>query len=115
MDLLSDVLRDLRLRSAVLSMNEFRAPWGFDKPPISGAAPFHVVVEGQCFFVAGGDGPIELEPGDMVMMPHGDPHGLQADSDAIRVPFHQLLEEAGIPGAWSAERRMDQLGRRQFD
>jgi AraC-like DNA-binding protein len=114
MDLLSDVLRDLRLRSAVLSLNEFRAPWGFDKPSIAGAAPFHVVVDGGCLLVTGDQEVCDLAAGDMVIMPHGHPHGLQSDRSARRVPFHQLLEDAGIEGAWSAERRMERLARRRF-
>ncbi len=47
MDLLSDVLRDLRLESVVLSTGELRAPWGFDKGTVRGAAPFHVIAEGR--------------------------------------------------------------------
>ena len=114
MDVLSDVLRDLRLRSAVLSLNELHAPWGFDKPSIAGAAPFHVVVEGSCQFVSSDRKICDLGARDVVIMPHGDPHGLQSENGATRVHFQRLLEDAGIQSAWSAKHPTERLDRRRF-
>jgi AraC-like DNA-binding protein len=114
MDVLSDVLRDLRLRSAVVSMNEFRTPWGVDKPELNGAAPFHIIVEGQCLFAAPDGSLHELVPGDMAIVCHGEPHGLQAERHSVRIPFPQLLEQIGISSAWNIESRMGPLPRLQF-
>jgi AraC-like DNA-binding protein len=106
MDLLSDVLRDLRLESAVLSMGELRAPWGFDKGAVE-AAPFHVVIEGHCLFEAEGSDPIELTPGDLVVLPHGDRHAFFSDRRARRTPFKQVLEANGIDGTWTPGKRIE--------
>lgn len=114
MDLLSNVLRDLRLHSAVLSMNEFRAPWGYSKPRLDGAAPFHIVIEGQCLFSAPDGTFCELERGDMVIVCRGESHGLQADHDSTCVPFFQLLQKIGISSAWHTGSRMGPLHRYQF-
>ncbi|WP_179298034.1 AraC family transcriptional regulator [Mesorhizobium carmichaelinearum] len=111
---MSDVLRDLRLRSVVVSISEFRAPWGFEKPDISGAAPFHIVIDGRCMFAAPDGSMSELAPGDMVIVCHGEPHGLQADQQSARIPFPQLLQEIGISSAWNVESRMGPLPRFQF-
>ncbi|HKY86124.1 MAG TPA: AraC family transcriptional regulator [Pseudorhodoplanes sp.] len=108
MDLLSEVLRDLRLESAVLSMAEFRAPWGIDKGQVGGA-PFHIIVEGRCLFEAFGGAPVELAPGDLIVLPHGDRHSLLSDPGAPLTPFKQVLEINGIDGTWRPGKRAAKL------
>jgi len=70
MDLLSDVLRDLRLESAVLSLSELRAPWGLDKGTVGGA-PFYIAIEGHCVIEVDDGVPTEVAAGDLVVLPHG--------------------------------------------
>lgn len=113
MDLLSDVLRDLRLESAVLSMGEHRAPWGFDKGTVGGA-PFHIIVEGRCLLEAEDDVLTELAPGDLVVLPHGDRHALMSDRRAPRTPFKQVLEANGVDGTWRPGMRTEQLHQIRF-
>jgi|GEM_PF-4555027 len=45
MDALSELLRDLRVKTVLLGRGEFCAPWGIDKEAIYNAIPFHIVVE----------------------------------------------------------------------
>ncbi len=76
MDVLSDILRPLRLRGGVHFRCEFSAPWGMEMKP-SARAEFHIVVRGQCWLrVAGRKQPIPLASGDLVVLPRGDPHSL---------------------------------------
>jgi AraC-like DNA-binding protein len=48
---------------------------------------YHMITEGQCFANLIGEAPIELEAGDVVVLPRGDPHvvssspGMRADID----------------------------------
>ncbi len=113
MDLLSDVLRDLRLHSAVLSTTELRAPWGLDKGK-TGGAPFHIVVEGHCVLKVADGAAIDLAPGDLVVLPHGDRHALSSERGAVRTPFKEVLEANGIDINWSPARRLEELKRIRF-
>ncbi len=112
MDLLSEMLRDLRLESAVLSVAELRAPWGIGKNKVGGA-PFHIVVEGRCLLETE-SGRIELGPGDLAVLPSGDPHLLLSDGDAPHTPFGQVLEANGINGTWRPGLRVERLQHLRF-
>ena len=74
MDLLSSVLRELRLDSAAYRSLELHAPWRlrFD----GGLRGVHVVVHGRCVLQLGGEPPRELQAGDLVVLPRADSHVL---------------------------------------
>lgn len=87
MDVLSDVLRALRLTGAVFFDVEAAAPWVAATPEASKIAGsvmpgaehvimFHIVTMGHCWFeVDGGGGePLRLISGDIVILPMGDAH-----------------------------------------
>ena len=85
LDPLSDVLRAVRLTAAVFFRVEATSPWVIEIPDgavlARGFAPraqhvisYHVVTNGTCW---GGllDGtPLSLGPGDVLVLPHGDPY-----------------------------------------
>lgn len=57
----------------------FRAPWVLDHPGNStGAAPYHLVVEGEAQLEMAGEPPRALQAGDIVMFPRGGAHRLHA-------------------------------------
>jgi AraC-like DNA-binding protein len=95
-DHLSEVLRDLRLESAVFGVLELRAPWGFRDEALQGGAPFYVVIEGSCLFRMGPSTPIELRAGDLVVLPHGDAHVLSSSASAPTVSFTSLIKGKGV-------------------
>lgn len=73
-DALTDILQSVRMEGSVFSRAALEAPWGVE----SGRLPtgiFHAVVRGRAWarLAEGGD-PIELERGDVVLMPFGDNH-----------------------------------------
>ena len=85
MDVLSDVLRKIRLHGALFLNGEFRAPWclnvptGADlaqvlQPGAKQLAICHYVLEGQCWVELSGGEPTHLQQGDIVVYPHGDSH-----------------------------------------
>ena len=64
---------------------EFSAPWGFIAPTGEELAPllapdaphlliYHFLIEGSGIVRLGNDAPIRLEPGDVIVVPHGDAH-----------------------------------------
>jgi AraC-like DNA-binding protein len=85
MDVLSDVLRTIRLEGAVFLNGEMHAPWCFKvprgsdiayvlKPGVQRLAICHLVLEGSCWAQAEGEAPVRVDAGEAILIPHGDPH-----------------------------------------
>ncbi len=89
MDVLSEVLKTVKLDGAVFYNAEFSAPWCFCSPPSTMLAPylsagskhviiFHLLTDGHGYAeVEGNDRPLPLNGGDLIILPHGDPHALR--------------------------------------
>jgi AraC-like DNA-binding protein len=101
-DVLSDVLRNVRLSGAVLFFAEYRAPWSIACPPSADIAPlfvpgavqlvvFHIVIDGACLVSRPGEAPVELKSGDAVLMAQGDPHRMADRPGRPPVPIVELL------------------------
>lgn len=84
-DILSDVLRCVRLRGAVFFYVSGQSEWVAEAPPGSVLAPmvmrglehvieYHAVAEGTCWAGIHGGPSAQLFAGDVVMFPHGDAH-----------------------------------------
>ncbi|HEY8410920.1 MAG TPA: AraC family transcriptional regulator [Pyrinomonadaceae bacterium] len=84
MDVLSEVLRVVRLEGALFFNAEFSAPWCLSTRP-SAIAPYlsphdrqliiyHFVTEGRAYAQLHDGQREELSAGDVVVFPHGDPH-----------------------------------------
>ena len=83
MDVLSDVLRVVRLSGAVFLVADFTSPWAIESPPSRNLAPlimpraecftiFHVLAEGTCWVRVKGEPPLKMEAGDVLVVPQGD-------------------------------------------
>lgn len=97
MDAFSEILSGVRLNGAVFFTAEFSAPWGFSAPAADkvaaqiapGAAHlvlYHLVVEGRALVEMTDRKCVELEPGDVVIFPHGDAHHISSGK-GLRRPF----------------------------
>ncbi|HEX9036836.1 MAG TPA: AraC family transcriptional regulator [Ktedonobacterales bacterium] len=102
MDVLSDTLRVLRLSGAVFFTARFASPWGIFSPPAGALAqflslstdcvtPFHVVVEGRCAINLENHQTIELDAGDVIILPHGAAHVMGNDQQTDPMPLGALL------------------------
>lgn len=102
MDVLSDVLRIVRLTSAVFFTARFSTPWSIESPPsdqlartlrlrAESIALFHVLVEGQCWVSMEGHSPLRMEAHDVIIFPHGDPHVMSSPIGARPRPISALL------------------------
>jgi AraC family transcriptional regulator, alkane utilization regulator len=87
MDVLSDVLRTIRLEGALFLNGDMRAPWCFKVPPgahiaqvlkpgAQGLAICHLVVQGRCWAQTEGGEPVRVEAGEAIVVPQGHPHVL---------------------------------------
>jgi AraC-like DNA-binding protein len=86
-DVLSDVLRAVRLTGAVYFDFELSSPWVAEAPPSRNIAAmvmpgaqrvieYHLIARGACWGHAVGDEPIRLSEGDLLVFPQGDAHVL---------------------------------------
>jgi AraC-like DNA-binding protein len=88
MDVLSEVLKAVKLDGAIFYNAEFSSPWCSRSPASSVVAPYlsresrhvimyHLMTEGRGYaYVEGDDRRITVEAGNIVIFPHGDPHVL---------------------------------------
>jgi AraC-like DNA-binding protein len=87
MDVLTDVLRTLRLRGSLLFRCEQRAPWGLASDDAD-YATFHIVVAGQCWLrLIESQLLVPLASGDLVLLPQGTAHALSDTPDTPTKPF----------------------------
>src|SRR3954464_3336977 len=84
-DVLSDVLRAVRLTGAAYFDFELSSPWVREAPPARELAgvvmpgsqrviEYHLVADGSCWGHAIGQAPIRLDAGDVILFPQGDAH-----------------------------------------
>ena len=104
-DVLSEVLRAVRLNGAVFFTIEAAPPWVAEAPAAGQVAQqvlpgsehvieYHVVTRGSCYGTLHGGEPVPLATGDVIVFPHGDAHvmssqpGLrgQFDTSLFRLP-----------------------------
>ncbi len=87
MDVLSEVLRVVRLQGALFFNAEFSAPWCISSPRSTAAAPYlfpkaghliiyHFLTDGRAYARLPGGRREDLSAGDVVIFPHGDAHVL---------------------------------------
>ena len=105
MDILSEVLRVVRLSGAIHFWGEFRAPWSFMtappdmvtarlKVPAGSVTPFHVFVDGNCWIRTGDHPPIKVGSGDIIVFPHAHQHVMASDLHLEPVPFASIYAPA---------------------
>jgi AraC-like DNA-binding protein len=97
-DALSEVLKTVQLTGAMFFDVAAKGPWVAEQPAPQVILPkilpgatrliaYHMITEGQCFANLIGEEAIQLEAGDVVVFPRGDPHvvsstpGMRADLD----------------------------------
>lgn len=102
MDAFSEVLNGVRLKAAMFFSAAFSAPWQLQAPDcrelsvFSGARHiviYHLVVDGSARARVD-DGPeFDLQPGDIVVFPHGDSHHLSSGSGGSPIESAALLQK----------------------
>lgn len=103
MDVLSDVLRMIRLEGALFLNGEFHDPWCVDVPPardlaqvlLPGAEQLvicHFVVEGRCWIQLSGGAARQLQAGDVVVLTHGDAHRIGSGLKHASVNFDHVVQ-----------------------
>ena len=126
-DTLSDVLRTVRLRSAVFYYVSCDGEWVAEAPASRDIAAavmpeaehvieYHVLTAGECWAGLVGEQPVKMQRGDIVLLPHGDAHvvssapGMRADPD-VDSYFELGARAAAVPHPSRQARRL-QVGPR---
>ena len=97
-DILSDVLRGIRLRGAAFYDYRFGSEWAAEAPPAAEIAPlllpgaehvmeYHVLVRGGGWAAIAGQPPVHLAEGDAVVLPRGDGHVMSSRPGLRPRPF----------------------------
>lgn len=102
MDVLSDVLRVVRLSGAVFFTADFSSPWAIESPipeklP-SAVTPgaecvvlFHILVDGECEVACQGHPVARMEAGDVIVFPRGDQHTMRSHRTIAATPITSIL------------------------
>lgn len=104
MDALSEALNSVRMTGAIFFYAECSAPWGFAAPRMGKVAHFlspgterlvgyHLVMEGRATVRFDGMPAFTVNAGDIVIVPHGDPHTVSNGSPATFVDSGQSVEK----------------------
>lgn len=98
-DVLSEVLRAVRVRSTVWCLSDLAEPWGFGVAARD-AASFHLVLAGRGVLdVDSVATEIEVAVGDLVVLPHGHGHTLRdRPSTPVRLLDDLLAETPALEG-----------------
>jgi len=104
MDVLSEVLRVVRLSGVVHFRAAFTQPWAIvsSTPDVLASrlkvapgcvTPFHVVVDGPCWVSCGKLAPVRLETGDVMVIPRGDQHVMTSDVGLTPTPIGEIYRQ----------------------
>jgi len=107
-DVLSDVLRAVRLTGAVYFDFELSSPWVAEAPPSREIAAtvmpgaqrvieYHLIARGACWGHAVGQEPIRLREGDLLVFPQGDAHVLSSAPGMRASPDMSMFARSRAP------------------
>ena len=107
-DVLSDVLRAVRLTGAVYLDFELSSPWVAEAPPsreiaatvMPGAERViesHLIAHGACWGQVVGQEPIRLNEGDFIVFPQGDAHTMSSAPGMRATPDMSLFARPTTP------------------
>ena len=91
-DVLSDTLHDFGMSGVLYAASEMAAPWGIDIPPMPGTMIFHLLTRGSAVIEVAGER-VPLEPGSVMLVPHGTGHAILDAPDSPATPLFDLPRE----------------------
>ncbi len=97
-DALTDILRSVQMRGSIFSRAALDAPWGIESGRTASGI-FHAVVRGHAWVrLADGGDPVELQRGDVVVIPAGDNHLMTDAPERATVPISDAttVDDAGM-------------------
>lgn len=99
MDVLNDIIDTLELKGALYFRTDFTPPFGIAVPQYEQAARFHLVVQGRCFVKLPSGQMVELEAGDLILIPAGADHVLCSAPEVPAPPLETVIKDSGYSGS----------------
>src|SRR5262245_12239966 len=107
MDALSQALNSVRMTGAIFADVICTAPWGFANPAMErvahvlapgteGVVGYHLITEGKAVVRFEGAADLTVTAGDVVIVPHGDPHTVTNGAPS------ELIDGGSALGRWMA-------------
>jgi AraC-like DNA-binding protein len=107
-DVLSDVLRAVRLTGAVYFDFELSSPWVAEAPPSREIAAtvmpgaqrvieYHLLARGSCWAHIVGHEPVRINEGDLIVFPQGDGHVLSSTPGMRATPDLSMFARRSTP------------------
>src|SRR5262245_31884650 len=100
-DVLSEVLRVVRLSGAVHMKADFTEPWAIISstpemlalrlPGAESVTQFHIFAEGSCWVSSATIPPFRFQKGDVMIVPRGDQHVMASDPGVRPVPIREIF------------------------
>lgn len=94
MDILSDILNHLNLSTSLYFRTDLTGPWGVLVPNYKNVARFHITLKGSFWLTVEGQESLKVEPGDVVLVPHGAAHALTDDPQSELLELEDLIERS---------------------
>jgi AraC family transcriptional regulator, activator of mtrCDE len=101
MDLLSDILSNLKLKGTLYFRTSFTSPWSIRVPAFQKVSRFHFAHRGRCLVRIHPDNDaVLLEQGDLVIITHGAAHTLFCDPSTENPPalLDDVIAQSGFNG-----------------
>lgn len=92
-DMISELLRGMRLSGVNYRRFEASAPFGVSFGDVPGKAQFHFVSRGPAILRMQSGARFSLNAGDAVFIPHGEAHALLSDESAVVTPITDFPSE----------------------
>lgn len=92
-DPLGEALHYLRMSGVFCARSELSEPFGLALPPMKGCLMFHAVSSGRCWIEGDGAEPHLLQPGEFLLVPHGEGHRLTSEPGQPVVPLFDVPRE----------------------
>lgn len=97
-DVLSDIFDTIRLRATLYFRTDYSPPWAITVPAHEKAARFHLVVQGRCHVALASGRAVDLNPGDVILIPHGRQHSLADTAGRLPAPLETVVRDSGYDG-----------------
>jgi len=95
-DVPNDWIREIETNAVVLCRSTIPSPWGMQILAREGVM-FHIVRKGACWLRREGQPPLQLNEGDLLLLPQGLDHDIVDHPASAAMPLEDFLAQPSVP------------------